>query len=474
MTAEAVTTAIQKARKAQSAWSISAWEVRQFFFRQLRHTIADASDWPQQLAQYRQVGEAEALASEILPLADTCQWLENQAKSILKPRKVSAKHRPKWLGGTHLTETWQARGLVLIIGPGNYPLFLTLAPALQALAAGNTVCIKPAPGTKALIEKFLELCHQAGLPDGLVCCLDSEVASVYRALETGVDLAVFTGSSTHGRQLLQSCAERLTPAIVELSGCDAVFVLDDADLDLAADSIAYGLGLNHGRTCISPRRILVAASVHSAFAEKLKCAIELRREICPITPPPLLETVIADAAAQGARQLTGSTDPLTPILLDRITPTSLLWRSDLFAPICGVYPFADLEDALAAERQCPYRLGVSLFTANTQAAIPLARHLRIPNVVINDLIVPTADPRMAFGGAGESGWGVTRGAEGLRQMALPQRIVVRKTRFRPYLDPEQATQAGVLSALLKLLHGNTGKWKALTELIRASKLKSGR
>jgi len=164
--------------------------------------------------------------------------------------------------------------VVLILGPGNYPLFLPGAQALQGLAAGNAVCVKPAPGASAPMLALADLLRRAGLPQDVLHVLDE--ASGPAAVASGADFIVLTGGAETGRRVLHAAAETVTPAAMELSGVDAVFVLEGADLALVAAALAYGLRLNGGQTCIAPRRVFVPE----------QAAAELLSRLLAQLPPP--------------------------------------------------------------------------------------------------------------------------------------------------------------------------------------------
>lgn len=418
----------------------------------LRKGLANDAELSCAIAKYRKCSEAEAIATELLPLAETCRWLQRNTKKILGPSTLSRSGRPIWLCDTTIRRHFQPRGTVLVIGPSNYPLFLTAAPALHALAAGNTVRIKPSPGASALIESFRSAALSSGFPDDSIQCTDDSVDAVYEQLNSGVNLVVFTGSSANGRQILEACARQLIPAIVELSGCDSVHVLEDANVELAAKCVAYALTLNAGQTCLSPRRLILRAPVADSFRERLSMALETFPAARPLYPPQTLTAIVDDALQSGASAIVG--DPKRPengpIVFDNIPTRSRLWNSDTFFPITGIHVVESDDQAIAADCACPYQLGASVYSR--QRGHRFAQRLPAPTVTVNDTVVATADPRLPFGGRGESGWGRTRGAEGLRQMCVEQHIVIRRSPFRPNLVSSMANDADALRNLLRVLH----------------------
>jgi acyl-CoA reductase-like NAD-dependent aldehyde dehydrogenase len=395
---------------------------------------------------------AETLAAEILPLAAAARFLERTAACLLAPRRPVGV-RPLWLWGVRAQVRREPIGVVLILAPSNYPLMLPGVQALQALAAGNSVCIKPAPGCAGATTALALMLEEAGLPRGVVTMLDDTPEAGAAAVAGGPDLIVFTGSAETGRRVLAAAAQRVVPAIMELSGCDAVFVLEGADLSLVADCIAYGLRLNGGATCIAPRRIFV----QQAQAAALEAAVLVRlRDVPSVTIPShtaaLLADVLSEAQANGARVL-GRRDgtAIGPLLVAGATAQMRVAQVDLFAPVAALIVVDGIEAALTEARACPYALGASVFGPRA-AALAVAQRVQAGSVVVNDIVVPTADPRVPFGGRGASGFGVTRGAEGLLAMTSIKVVTVRCGRFRPHLRPPRAGDAERMAALLALIH----------------------
>ncbi len=216
----------------------------------------------------------ETIVAEILPLAESASWLARNAARVLRDRRVGSSQRPIWLGNVRSTVVREPLGVVFILGTWNYPIFLTGVQALQALVAGNAVVIKPAPGCEAITQVLLELFLDAGFPEELIERCDASVESAESIFDTGVDRVIMTGSSQSGRRVLGRLANHLTSATMELSGCDALMVLENADLDRVTAAILFGLRLNSGATCIAPRRVFVPLSLAEPLYESLTARLE--------------------------------------------------------------------------------------------------------------------------------------------------------------------------------------------------------
>jgi acyl-CoA reductase-like NAD-dependent aldehyde dehydrogenase len=465
--------------EAHSEWAALPVRARLKAVRGLRGRLAtDAKALIATLADRPGRSAPESIAAELLPLADACRFLEREAQALLAPRRLGRRGRPAWLFG-HEAEIWrEPLGVVLVIAPSNYPLLLPGVQLLQALASGNAVLIKPAPGCSAPIALLLDMMRDDGLPRGLCELLGEGVEDAQQALRAGVDHVVLTGSADTGRAVLAELAPRLTTATMELSGCDAVFVLPDADLDTVADALAFGLRLNAGASCIAPRRVFVTG----ADAPGLEQRLESR--LAALDPAPIpertrhqLRQLFADAKRRGARFVQARPAPddrlLAPIALFAVDPDLALLRADVFAPVLTVVQVKDMDEAIRLDRLCPYGLGASIF-GPAKAAWALAREVDAGSVTINDLIVPTADPRLPFGGRKASGFGVTRGAEGLLALTRLKTVSLRRGAFRPhYAPPEQAQlEAGLGYLRVAQAPGWRERARGLKPLLRALRRQS--
>ncbi|MBY6263756.1 aldehyde dehydrogenase family protein [Azospirillum sp. 412522] len=439
-------------------WDISK---RLSIIRGLRHRIAaDAEKLVESLETRPGRSAAESVSAEILPLAEACRFLEREAAGLLAPKRLGRRGRPLWLFGVEAEVRREPVGTVLIVGPSNYPLLLPGGQAIQALAAGNAVLVKPAPGCGApmvLLGRWLE---EAGLPAGLFRVLDESADAVADAIEGGIDRLVLTGSADTGRAVAERLARHLVPSTMELSGNDAVFVLPGADVEQVARALAFGLRLNGSATCIAPRRVFVPRGM----AAELEAALLRHVGAIPPIPVPLparrrLAALARDAVMEGARALAPlpreEVPAMAPLVLADATPAMALLREEVFAPVLSLVRVCDVEEALEAAAGSPYALGASIFGPVAEAR-ELAARIDAGTVTINDLIVPTADPRLPFGGRHASGWGVTRGAEGLLEMTQVKTVAIRNGRLRPHFDPPHAGDEALMLAALRLFHGGPG------------------
>ena len=447
-----------------------------------RYLIADA------IESHSRQDFRETITSELMPLADAVKWLNKSSKRILAPRYLRGGGSPFWLGRLRSTVHRVPHGLVMIIGTWNYPLFLPGVQILQALAAGNAVVFKPAPGCDRLSRLLVSLLVRAGVPSDLIVLLDSSVESAKQAIEIGVDKVIMTGSSRSGRTVLRSLAESLTPSVMELSGCDAMYVLPGADMHRVCDLLVFGLRLNGGATCMAPRRIFVPKKSSEVFHRLLSQRLDNPSQKNWTTKLPSrtyhqLWEGVEDAIQKGARIFSGessrkslvSEDSMSEmvdsghLVLTDVSAEMGLCSADIFAPLAMIIPVEDWPDAIRADSRCPYALTASIFGPKEDAQ-RMMKFVPAGFITINDLIVPTADPRLPFGGRGESGFGVTRGNEGLLEMTYPKVVSVRLGSWLPHAKLPEASDQELLDGLLQFSHHKDFKarMRGLLKTIRAA------
>jgi acyl-CoA reductase-like NAD-dependent aldehyde dehydrogenase len=445
---------LRDCRAAQVRWSQTPLQHRLRLVRRIRHEIAAQAEQLSASVGYPQRnGPVETLAGELIPLADACKFLEAEAKRILAPRRVSNRRRPLWLGRVSVVLQRDPLGTVLVVGASNYPLFLPGVQALQAIVAGNSVLVKPGHGASAAAAALAKTFISAGLDPSLVQVLPEDVASVAAAVNAGVDKVVLTGSAETGCRVYSLLAESLTPATMELSGCDAVFVLASADLNRVARCLAFGLRFNGSATCIAPRRVFVPRSMQSALERNLCEQIPRHAEQAQPALSDRTNRMIDEAVRDGARVLSRT----ATTILTEASPQMTLLQSDVFEPVVCLVPVESTAMAMQAYRACPYALGAVVF-GNDKQARDVAQRIDAGCVVINDMIAPTADPRVPFTGRKRSGFGSTRGAAGLLEMTQPKAIVHQRSNWLPHLDETTPHDADLLRGLLRVSHG--GDWRS--------------
>ena len=465
---------IRDMRDAQHPWAATAVRERLRVLKRTRKLLAQRSGELAAAVTPRGRTLADTLVAEVLPLLEACRFLEREAAWILRPRKLGKRGLPFWLSGIDSEVHREPMGVVLIVAPSNYPLFLPGVQVLQALAAGNAVLWKPGTGGRTVALLVAQALEDAGLPQGLLMVTDESVGVVNELLAAGVDKVFLTGSAHTGREVMTRLASTLTPCVMELSGCDAVFVLDDADMERVACALAFGLRLNGSATCMAPRRVFASTDAAGKLLPLLLQKLAAFAGV-PLTANTryLLDHLVADAKRKGATVMGGSSDA-APTLVLRATPEMLVMQTDIFAPVLAICAVASEADALAAYQECPYALTAAIFGKESRAR-EMAARIQAGTVLVNDVIAPTVDPRVPFGGRRQSGFGSTRGAEGLLEMTAAKTIQVRRNKdTRHYVAT--ATQHGELfTGYIAAAHGAglRQRWHGMQQAVKAA-MKIGR
>jgi len=322
-------------------------------------------------------------------------------------------------------------GVVVAIIPWNAPHSLMSYKAAAALIAGCTVIVKASPEAPASPYLFAEICEEIGLPPGVVNVLTADRGvSELLVRHPGVDKVSFTGSTAAGRRIASICGERIARCTLELGGKSPAIILDDYDLDKAAQSIAGGARLMTGQVCSSLTRIIVTRDRHDAFVDALSSAFSKVKVGDPFDPGtqmgPLamerqrncVESLISAGKAQGARLATGGGRPahlscgyfIEPTVFANVDNASTIAREEIFGPVLSVIPAASEEQAIDIANDTIYGLNSSVFTHDPERAYAVGRRIRAGTVGHNSFKTEFA---IAFGGFKQSGIGREGGTEGL-------------------------------------------------------------
>ena len=383
----------------------------------------------------------EALFADVFVAVDSAAYFAKNAERLLSQERVphhsiAAKAKSGRL-------TYESLGVIGIINSWNYPLAIPLSQIIPAIAAGNSVICKTSdltPHCGALIEKLFA---DAGFPKDLVTVVQGGGEVGQALIEADPDKVLFTGSVATGRRVAEACAKRLIPTVLELGGKDAMLVLADADLDIAASAAVWGSYTNCGQVCLSVERIFVEQSVSDEFAAR--CVAKTKKlwlgpgnnpntDVGPMIRPQHVERMvdlIEDASSRGARVLCGGHPRVDlgpnffePTVITNVDATMKLFQEETFGPILAMQAVANSEEAITRANDSPFALSASVWTRDAALGEAIAARLRAGAVMVNDAISYFAIAEAPHGGCGASGWGRTHGKVGLLEMVQTKYIDV--------------------------------------------------
>ncbi|MDG0816316.1 aldehyde dehydrogenase family protein [Bdellovibrio svalbardensis] len=382
--------------------------------------------------------EMETLTSEIYPLLIEIRHAQKQLRQWMTAEKVSA---PLFLKGTQNFIHYEPRGVCLIIAPWNYPLFLTLGPMISAIAAGNTVVLKPselASHTSALLARLIK----ATFAEEHITVVEGGVENTQALLKLPFDHIFFTGSTTVGKIVMEAAAKNLSSVTLELGGKSPTIVDITADLNLAATKIIWAKFLNAGQTCVAPDYLFVQESVYSQFIAALR---ENLNRIYGKTPEARkankdfariisnkhttrLKEMLEDSLANEGQILYGgdidvTANFLAPTVIDNVDVHSRLMQEEIFGPILPIMKYKDFSEVIHFINERPKPLALYIYSHSEMNIEQLTRETSSGGLVINDSVIHLANGYLPFGGVGDSGMGNCHGIHGFRTFSHAKGIL---------------------------------------------------
>jgi acyl-CoA reductase-like NAD-dependent aldehyde dehydrogenase len=325
----------------------------------------------------------------------------------------------------------QPVGVVGAIVPWNFPFLLSSWKIAPALAAGNTMVLKPASQTPLTALKFADLCQQAGLPEGVFNVVTGPGGKAGMALvkDPRVDKIAFTGSTEVGKQIMREAAGTLKRLSLELGGKSPNIVFADADMEAALRGAMTGIFYNKGEVCAAGSRLFLEERVHDEFMAKLTERVkglkvgdpmDKATRMGPVVSRQQMDTVLSYIEAgkrEGARLVAGGGRIgskgyfIEPTVFAGVTNRMKIAREEIFGPVLSVIPFKSVEDGLAEGNSTSYGLAAAVWTRDVAKALKAARAIRAGTVWVNAYNL--FDAALPFGGFKESGFGREMGSAGL-------------------------------------------------------------
>lgn len=431
----AIEVKLGRTQGAFEAWRSSAMDAR---VRVLRAAAKGLRERASALAELmademgKPVGQGRAEAEKC---AWACEWYAENGPEMLAPEPVETEARESFV-------SHQPLGAIIAVMPWNFPLWQVFRHAAPTLLAGNVIVLKHAenvPGCSLAIE---EIWREAGLLEGAFTSLlidHEQVARVIR--DRRIAAVTLTGSTRAGRAVAATAGEVLKKTVLELGGSDPYLVLADADLELAAETCARSRLINSGQSCIAAKRFVVVEEVREVFEERFVAAMKRaemgdpRREETTVGPQArgdLRDDVhrqVRESVERGARVLLGGALPdgpgffYPPSVLTDVRPGMPAFDEEVFGPVAAVISAEDEEDAIGLANRSVYGLGAAVFTRDLERGRDIAeRRLHAGACFVNALV--QSDPRLPFGGVGDSGYGRELARPGLLEFVNVKTVYV--------------------------------------------------
>ncbi len=413
--------------------------------------------------------DLEVDATEIFPVIDELSHALANLERWTKPRKIDA---PMTMLGTRAEVRAEPKGVCLIIAPWNYPFNLCIGPLVSALAAGNSVIIKPSeltPNTSALIKKMCDDLFE----EKVVAVCEGGVEVSQHLLKLPFDHIFFTGSPDIGKVVMKAAAEHLTSVTLELGGKSPAIITPSANIKDAAKRIAVTKYVNNGQTCIAPDYVIVHESVKNDFVEQLKeqIIVLFSEGGKPIAESPFyarivnekhferLSRVLEDALDKGATLAFGGSvkaeeNFMHPIVLTNVPVHARVMEEEIFGPILPVNSYSSISDAINFINDKPKPLALYVFGSNKREREQVITQTSSGGVCVNDCAVHFLHHNLPFGGVNNSGIGKSHGYYGFIAFSNEKPVLKQRsglTSFQPFYPPYTKSVKKMMDWLLKFI-----------------------
>lgn len=435
-----VNEAIEQAHRAFFRWRDTTFAERSALFHRLAAYLRDhKAEWGRTatLEMGKPIGEAEA---EVEKCAWNCEFYADNAEKFLSDEHVTSSATESYV-------SYQPLGVVLALMPWNYPFWQVIRFAAPGMMAGNTAVLKHASNVSLAGLELEKAFQECGFPEGVFRTVLVPGAETGKLIaDRRVAAVTLTGSDAAGVSVAGASGHELKKTVLELGGSDAFIVLEDADLDGAAQMAVKARFQNTGQSCIAAKRFIVVESVADEFERKfVEAASQLRigdpldrtTQVGPMARGDLRDALVQqvdESVRMGARVLLGG-KPLdrkgyfyAPTILGNVTPEMPMFREETFGPAAAVIRARDIDHAVALANDSQFGLGGNLWTRDIERARKIARHLESGGIFINGMTA--SDPRLPFGGVKRSGYGRELSWFGIREFVNIQTVWIGPTLVR--------------------------------------------
>ncbi|MEC2704833.1 aldehyde dehydrogenase [Bacillus thuringiensis] len=330
-------------------------------------------------------------------------------------------------------------GVTLIIAPWNYPFQLAIAPLVGALAAGNTIVLKPSELTPS-VSKVLKRMLGELFPEELVAVVEGGVEESTSLLREPIDYIFFTGSVGVGKVVMEAAAKQLTPLTLELGGKSPCIVHKDAKIEMTARRIVWGKFLNAGQTCVAPDYMYVHSSVKEKLIEAMRHEITEQYNKEPLQNENYVRIVserhferlcrfLQDGQVVIGGNYKKDTLHIEPTVLADTTWQDAVMEDEIFGPILPIIEYDNIEDVIGTIQQHPKPLALYVFSEDKEVQKKVTSNISYGGGCINDVVYHLATPYLPFGGVGSSGLGGYHGKESFRTFSHYKSILAQSTAF---------------------------------------------
>jgi aldehyde dehydrogenase (NAD+) len=398
--------------------------------QKLHDTILSYREQIQQ-ALYRDMRKApvETDYAEVYNSLTEIRFIQSHLSEWMAPVEVAT---PLAMTGSTSYYIYEPKGNALVMSPWNYPIYLPIQALVAAIAAGNTVVIKPSeytPHTSGLLKEIIEKAFEER--EVAVILGDSQVSSELLKLQW--NHIHFTGSPAVGKVVMRAAAEHLTSITLELGGKSPAIIDETANIGAAAKKLTWGKWLNVGQTCIAPDYVLIHESKQTEFLTKMKEQIAKSFGADPHSSPDMarivnnknflrLKGLLDDALKSGAKVEVGgdcieSENYIAPTIITGLALDSRVMNEEIFGPILPVITFKNIDEALAIVNAKEKPLGLYMFSASSRNQEYMLNNTSAGGTCINDNLVHIINPNLPFGGVNNSGMGKSNGFFGFKEFS---------------------------------------------------------